>query len=147
MNIHLHSLQNNCNTVCSLCTNLALLISSAMEVKYSPPSIHLSVWEQDYGKSFQAIFMKPCRTMQCHGKKPLNQISGLFPLKNAEWQLPVTMTWRTWSLFIHTAISSMAMSITNTFVNMNDCILTTCNLLIPEMITNFNRLMALAEVY
>ena len=49
---------------------------------FSSMSVRLSDCQHDYTKSFQAIFMKPCRVMDyCYGKK--NQLNvGVDPLSN-----------------------------------------------------------------
>ena len=51
--------------LCFLIFYILILIISAKKVMLSPPSVHLSVCWQEYMKSFQEIFVKPRRIMDC----------------------------------------------------------------------------------
>ena len=56
------------NVVYSLFQHNISVFTDAKHVMFSPLSVHLLFREWKYKKSFQRIFVKPCRIMDCYGK-------------------------------------------------------------------------------
>jgi len=65
--------------------SLQMNVTSAKEVTFTPVSVHSFVREQNYTKTFQALFIKLRRIMKyCYGRNPFH--SGTDPIKMADWQ-------------------------------------------------------------